>query len=277
MIPSDVSDYYALGQERDRLDAGVGRLEALRTEELLARWLPAAPAVVLDVGGAAGRYALPLAARGYQVHLVDPVLLHVEQARRASGGADHPLASVGLGDARQLPFAGASADAVLLLGPLYHLTERADRLLALREARRVLRQGGIVVAAAVSRWASVIDGFARGSMRETAFADIAAEDVATGVHRNPTGRPGWFTTAYFHRPDELLDEVRAAGLDPDGPVAVEGVAATASDLDAVLDDPALRARALDAVRRTEREPSLLGASSHLLIAGRVTGATAPTP
>lgn len=275
MIPSDVSDYYALGQERDRLDAGVGRLEALRTEELLARWLPAAPAVVLDVGGAAGRYALRLAARGYQVHLVDPVPLHVEQARHASRGADHPLASVGLGDARRLPFAGGSADVVLLLGPLYHLTECADRLLALREAHRVLRPGGIVVAAAISRWASVIDGFARGSMREAAFADIAAEDVATGVHRNPTGRPGWFTTAYFHRPDELHDEVRAAGLDPDGPVAVEGVAATATDLDAVLDDPALRARALEVVRRTEREPSLLGASSHLLIAGRATGGTAP--
>jgi 2-polyprenyl-3-methyl-5-hydroxy-6-metoxy-1,4-benzoquinol methylase len=74
--------YYEEGRERDRLlRRGLGRLEYLRTRELLARYLPPAPATVLDVGGGAGVYALPLAREGYSVHLIDAVPLHVEQAR----------------------------------------------------------------------------------------------------------------------------------------------------------------------------------------------------
>ena len=132
-----VKGHYAEGAERDRLlGGGAGRLEYLRTRELFARHLPSAPATVVDVGGGAGIYALPLAAEGYSVHLIDPVPLHVEQAIKGSSSQPKaPLASVEVGDARGLPMEQASADAVLLLGPLYHLTERTDRVLALREAR----------------------------------------------------------------------------------------------------------------------------------------------
>jgi SAM-dependent methyltransferase len=163
---------------------------------------------------------------------------------------------------------GGSADAALLLGPLHHLVEREDRLRALREARRLLRPGGVVVVAAISRWASTLDGFRQGLLAHPAFDRIVADDVTTGVHRNPDAQPGWFTTAYFHRPEELVEEVAAAGLVPDGPVAVEGLAGLAPDIDAVLDDDDVRPRALEALRRTEREPALLGVSSHLLVAGR---------
>jgi ubiquinone/menaquinone biosynthesis C-methylase UbiE len=202
------------------------------------------------------------------VHLLDPAELHVHQAKDASRTSRRPLASVQQGDARRLPFPDDSVDAVLLLGPLYHLTPREDRLRALCEATRVLRVGGLVIAAAISRWASALDGFVNGFLREPEFAAIVADDLASGVHRNPARRPGWFTTAYFHRPEELRDEVRAAGLDTDGPVAVEGIASVTPSLDALLDDPATRCRVLDVVRSTEREPALLGVSSHLLVAGR---------
>lgn len=278
-LPQDVHDHYAAGRERDRLTSGQGRLEALRTTELLGRWLPAPPAVVLDVGGAAGHDALPLAAQGHVVHLLDPVPLHVEQARAASAAARQPLAAVLQGDARELPFEDASADAVLLLGPLYHLVERVDRLRALREARRVLRPGGVVVAAAISRWASTADGICAGLLRDPRFAELVEQDVRTGVHDNRWSEPQWFATAYFHRPEELAEEVREAGLEPDGPVAVEGLGGPATDLDAMLDDPATRERVLAALRRVEREPSLLGASPHLLVCGRLpaTGAGRPAP
>jgi ubiquinone/menaquinone biosynthesis C-methylase UbiE len=92
--------------------------------------LPAGrPATVVDVGGGAGAYAMPLASAGYQVHLIDPVPLHVEQAAAASRQAGTSLTGISAGDARDLPVADHSADAVLLLGPLYHLTSREDRLL----------------------------------------------------------------------------------------------------------------------------------------------------
>jgi SAM-dependent methyltransferase len=106
--------------------------------ELLERLLPAPPAQVLDVGGGPGTYAAPLARRGYRVHVVDPVPLHVEQARQAAGADPAASFTAALGDARQLAEAGESQDAVLLFGPLYHLTGTAHRQRALAEARRVL-------------------------------------------------------------------------------------------------------------------------------------------
>ena len=69
--------------EADRLVSGPSVLELLRTKEILSRLLPPPPAVVLDVGGGPGVYAAWLLARGYEVHLVDPVPLHVEQAEKS--------------------------------------------------------------------------------------------------------------------------------------------------------------------------------------------------
>jgi SAM-dependent methyltransferase len=263
----EIAAYYDRGEEQGRL-GDWGRLEFMRTRELLSRLLPAPPAAVLDVGGAAGAYALPLAAEGYEVHLVDPVALHVEQARAASAAQpDAPLASAAQADARELPFADESADVVLMLGPLYHLTEAADRARALHEARRALRPGGLLAAAAITRFASTLDGVAQGFLLEPGFEEIVERDLAEGQHRNPDAHPGWFTTAYFHRPDELEREVAAAGFDVRAVLAIEGAVGAAAEthaLDAWLDDPVRRDVLLRAIRRVEAEPSLLGASPHVL-------------
>src|SRR5262245_57490302 len=121
-LEPDILAHYALGLERDRLTTW-GRLEAARTWELLRRFVPRAPAVVLDVGGGEGAYALPLAREGYAVHLVDPVPRHVEGARAGSAAQPAaPLTGADVGDARDLSMIpDRSVDAVLILGPLYHL------------------------------------------------------------------------------------------------------------------------------------------------------------
>src|SRR5690349_2495113 len=153
----DVTAFYARGLERDRLSGGQGALELARTQALLMRFLPPPPCVVADIGGGPGCYAVWLAERGYDVHLVDPVPLHIEQAAalaRSRPGVS--LASAAIGDARRLSLPDESIDAVLLLGPLYHLPQRADRIGALAEARRVCRRGGVVIAAAISRFASTL-------------------------------------------------------------------------------------------------------------------------
>ena len=98
--------------------------------EIIRRFLPPPPARILDVGGGPGRYALDLQAAGYVVELVDVLEAHVAQAKSAGV----KLATVG--DARELELADAATDAVLLLGPLYHLTERSDRVQAWTEAAR---------------------------------------------------------------------------------------------------------------------------------------------
>jgi len=266
---ADIAAFYARGLERDRLGSRHGALEFARTQSLLEQFLPAPPAVIADVGGGPGRYAVWLARRGYRVHLVDPVALHVEQARAAFNEFEAgQMATAMEGDARALEFADESADAVLLLGPLYHLPDRIDRVKALVEARRVCRPGGVVIAAAISRFASTLDGLRAGYLDDPAFAAIAASDRTDGRHRNPTRHPAYFTTSYFHRPEELADECQAAGLAHEATLAVEGPGWLLPDLDARLADERRRTVFLSALAAIQSEPTLLGASAHFLAVAR---------
>ena len=269
-VHAEISAHYEEGIEKERLlGEGAGRLEYLRTRELLARYLPPAAATILDVGGGTGAYALPLAKEGYSIYLVDPVPLHVEQVTAAPvAQPEAPLVGVEVGDARSLSQEDESVDAVLLLGPLYHLTLRDDRIQALSEAWRVVRPGGVMVAAAISRFASTIDGLLRGFLLDSEFEAIVERDVREGQHRNPTGQPEWFTTAYFHLPEELRGEVKEAGFAVEALVGVEGPAWAAPDLDAWLEDLRRRAKLLATIGRVEAEPSLIGASAHLLVVAR---------
>lgn len=253
--------YYALGGEASRLHDGQGYIELVRTQDILRRVLPAPPARVIDIGGATGEYATWLAGRGYEVRLVDPVPMHVEAAR--SRGVDAVC-----GDARQLAEPDARADAALLLGPLYHLTNRAERTAALAEAVRVVRPGGFVVGAAISRFASAHVAITESRADDAAFLRIVAADLATGLHRNTARHPEFFTTAYFHRPDELADEFGAVGLADVRVRGVEGVAGwCAREVTAALRDPEQRGGVMDLLARLEEEPSVTGASAHLLAVG----------
>jgi hypothetical protein len=159
-------------------------------------------------------------------------------------------------------------DAVLLFGPLYHLTEVEDRLMALQEAERVLRSGGMLFAAGISRFASTLQGFARGYIDDPEFAALAERDLEEGQHRNPSAKPGYFTTAYFHHPDDLVDEVRNSGFSLEALLAVEGPFWMLQDIEDQWADEAKRQRLLDILKRIEGERSLLGASAHIMAVGR---------
>lgn len=173
-----------------------------------------------------------------------------------------------VGDARRLEEADSSVDYVLMLGPLYHLTERADRVKSLGEAFRVLRPGGLLFAAAISHFASLIESLEKGFFDEPAFAPILERDLADGQHRNQTGNPQYFTTAFFHRPGELSRELIAAGFRVEEVLAIEGPGWLARDFDDLWTDQAQRARLLEAIRKVEREPSILGVSAHIMAVGR---------
>lgn len=264
MIDPEILAYYEHGLEQDRLSADQRRIEFLRVWDLLERHLPAAPARVLDVGGGAGAYALPLAAAGYEVHLIDPVPLHVEQAEAASRAASAPLAGTTVGDARALDAGDGSADAVLLLGPLYHLTDRGDRVTALREAGRVLRPGGVVLAKALSRFYPLFEDVAFGAPVVPNELERNVAFLADGQYRNPGGDPADFTTSYFHRPEELAEEVREAGLRLRALVAGSGGLKLLPQLPERLNDPDQRKRVLDLLRLLESEPSILGMSQNFV-------------
>jgi ubiquinone/menaquinone biosynthesis C-methylase UbiE len=265
---SPVVAHYDMGYEKDRLETGPGRLERVRTKEILARHLPPAPADILDIGGGPGAYSAWLASMGYRVELLDIVPLHVEQAQHTFADLGLETARARVGDALRLPYPSDSADFALLLGPLYHLPERSDRLIALREAWRVVRPGGGVAVAAISRFASLLDGFFRGFSQDPSFVAIVEEDLASGRHQNPTENARYFTNAYFHHPQEVSAELEEAGfVDPDL-VAVEGPFWCLQNFDEIWSTTELRDRMLGFLRQIERDASLIGASAHLLALAR---------
>jgi SAM-dependent methyltransferase len=259
-----IAEYYDRWPEEDRLGLGPFQLEEARTRELIQRFAPPPPATVIDVGGAAGAYALWLAHSGYTVHLVDAVPRLVAEANRRSVGAPRPLASCRVADARSLEVEAESADIVLLLGPLYHLTEAGERAQALREAARVLRKGGWLFAAGISRFASALDGLVHDLLDDPEFGPIVERDLRDGQHRNPTAKLDYFTTAYFHRPDELEAEVRAAGFALQGVYGLEGPGWILPDVAARLAHARQRNSLLQLARMVETESSLAGMSAHLL-------------
>jgi SAM-dependent methyltransferase len=261
--------------EARRITEGLGQLELLRTREIVRRYLPEGPLRVLDVGGGAGVHAAWLAEDGHEVHLVDPVPRHVEQARCLAPRRGRITAEQG--DARDLGAAVASFDAVLLLGPLYHLTKRGDRIRALRQAARVVCPDGVVFVAAISRFAPLFDGLSREFLFDPSFRPLVERDLLDGQHRNPQRRPHWFTTAYFHRPDELQAEVEAASLEVVDIIGVEGLAGLLPGLDERWEDETDRETILWSARVVETEPSLLGLSPHLLVVARPTGRDRPRP
>ena len=266
---SEIRSFYEKYDESNRLATGVFQLEYARAQEILLRALPPPPAVILDAGGGPGIYSCWLAQKGYETHLLDPVPVHLEQARqRSSQQPEHPVASFRLGDARHLDFADGRFDGVLLMGPLYHLLDREDRIQTLRETRRALRPGGVLCAAAISRFASACDGLFQNHLRDATFAAIVQDDLKDGRHRNPTGEPMYFTDSYFHRPEELAEEITAAGLQQDHTLAVESVGWLLQNFEEWWKDEARREQLLELIQRMESEPSLLGASAHLMAIAR---------
>lgn len=259
-LDADIRRYYETTQEAERLEAPFWRWEKVRTLDLLQRFLPRPPAVILDVGGAAGAYAFPLARMGYTVDLFDPVPSHIEQARQRASTLQRVPRTFQVADARTIPSEDGAADAVLFFGPLYHLTNLDDRLAAIREAHRVLRGGGVLMAVAISRFASALDGIARGLIRDPRFVEIVRQDLATGQHRNDMGNPDYFTTAFFHHPDELKAELIQGGFSEPKLCAIEGplwgVQEPAEDQE--------RERLLEMMRAVEGESTLIGASAHIM-------------
>jgi ubiquinone/menaquinone biosynthesis C-methylase UbiE len=262
----EIARHYERMQEGRRITEGLGQLELLRTQEVLRRYLPVHPSSIIDIGGGTGVHASWLASQGHRVHVVDLVGHHVETAARQDGSPGRITAEVG--DARDLAVADDSFDAALLFGPLYHLTEREDRLRTWAEAQRAVRAGGYIFAAAISRFASLFDGLARGFLFDPAFRGIAERDLEDGQHRNPDDVPHWFTTAYLHHPDEFRQEAEDSGVEVLAVLGVEGLAGWLPQLSDRWTSPEGREAILFAARRVESEASLIGLSAHLIAVTR---------
>lgn len=268
LLPADyreaILQYYQATDETGRLLRVENELELLRTRDILLRYLPEPPAELIDIGGGPAVHSFWLAGLGYRTHLVDIVPRHIEQARQLNREMEKSLASISVGDARALDFPDLSADAVLLLGPLYHLIKSEDRLAALREALRVLRPGGVLITQAISRYAALVKLLSRQMVGNQRLAKVAQETARTGWHL-PSQDMDFFTTAFFHHPYELEREIIQTGFQLCTTLAVEGPARLLGrDFSLHWQNPLTRQWLLDLARDLEAEPSLLGVSGHIM-------------
>lgn len=124
-------------------------------------------------------------------------------------------------------------------------------------------------------WASALDGLSRNLLGDPAFARIVKQDLRDGRHQNPTNRLDYFTTAYFHRPEELRDEVTDAGFEVQGVYGVEGPAWILPDFVERWKDERARTDLLELARMLESEPAMIGSSAHLLVSAQKGGAASP--
>ncbi len=261
-----IADHYSKGNESQRLLSGRGELEFLRTKQIIEQFLPDESGLsIADVGGGSGPYAFWLAGKGHKVALFDLVPKHIEKALSINKNAPNPLTRIEVADVRSLELESQRYHVVLLLGPLYHLTSAEERNKVLRRVAGWLSPGSVAFVAYISRLASMLDGFVTGYYEDPEYLEIVRQDLETGVHSPNRDNMRYFTDAYFHHPDEIEREAEEADLQVVDLVAVEGVAWLWQNFDEIWSDPQQRAIMLEMIDRTDRDRSLLGASSHGLL------------
>ncbi len=235
-----------------------------RTRQIIKGRLPKRECTIVDIGGAAGAYAFWLASQGHNVHLLDPIKLHIEQAKTESKTSGISLTEVAIAKAKCLPFDDQTFDVALLLGPLYHLVIRKSRILALKEAFRVLKDGGILFAAVISRYGSVMDGFFKNLIVDPEFVQIMKRDIKDGQHRNPKRRPGYFTTASFHRPEDFEIELKDSGFSDRQLLVIESILSYIPDFMKKWKNQSFRSVLLDTLKRMESDRTVLGLGGHIM-------------
>lgn len=255
--------YNSTQTETDRLGQHVFQLEKIRTQEIILRYLKSRMNIA-DIGGATGAYSFWLHEMGHRVHLLDAAEFHIEAATKTSISENKPLASISLGDARRLPFDNEQFDLVLLFGPLYHLQEKEDRVKSIAEAKRVLKKGGVLLAATITRYASLFDGFWQGFIEDPAFEDILKQDLEDGNHFNPVNHPMYFTDAHFHTQKEIEKEFTNAGFSKFNTIAIEGFGWLTPNFVEKWNDEDSRNKMLRYVKQTENDPIMIGISAHVM-------------
>ncbi|MDQ6917944.1 MAG: class I SAM-dependent methyltransferase [Candidatus Dormibacteraeota bacterium] len=247
-----------------------GAIERELHRRAFERLLPSR-ARVLDLGGGPGHWTIWLARRGHRVVLADlsPRLLAIARRELTEAGVE-PEAVLEV-DARDLGrFAAGEFDAVLALGPFYHLVSVADRGLAAREAHRVLRPGGLLLATVMTRYAWLLGVLLEAGSSRLADVRRALED---GVYRNPV--EGRFTEAYLFRPAEVVPFFETNGFETELAMASQSFLYLAQEQVAELHqrDAEAYAALLDIAYQAATDPSILGISGHILYAGRTRAGT----
>lgn len=268
-LNKQILDYYSKGKEKDRLYQGYFQLERVRSQEIILRYLTRKKNLrILDIGGGCGYYSFWLRKLGHKIYLVDLVEKNIQIAKDAANKKKLNLECIETGDARSLRFKDGYFDAVLMMGPLYHLTNKKDRLKALREARRVLHKEGVFFGAAISKFAWMLDSFYYGLIQDPDCVKIMNRDLLNGQHRNYTKKFNYFTTAFLTLPEGLLKEVKQAGFKSVEVLAIEAFGAHLPGFNKNWHNPKFVKLLLRTLDKVEKDSSLLGMSNHIMAVAR---------
>lgn len=266
---------YNAGIERNRLRTGIGLIEFERTKEILLEKLPGPPAVIYDIGGAYGEYSWWLASLGYEVHLFDlsetNILMSEELAEEYPGVR---LKSALVCDARCIPRPDKSADAILLMGPLYSITEYNERILAIRECRRLLKDDGVLFSAALTPYSVLVSRLAvyredntpkRRELDNPAVLSMIERALDDGCYINPERKiAAGLGSSHLHTAKALRAELSCGGFDTQSVHGVMGGAWLAPNLDELLENEYTKKVLMKTVRMLDTHEEIIGLSGHLL-------------
>jgi len=266
-ISRDIELFYNRASEETRLEKGMGVFEFERIKSLILHYISKPHSTIVDVGGGTGKYSAWLAQNNHKVHMIEPVAKHVEIARQRSNSLKNKF-SIQIGDSRQLNVPSNSADIVILHGPLYHLQKLNDRIASIQEAKRVLKNGGIMLGFAINHTASTLVGLLNGLIHKKSFFEMCREELTTGMHNPPDDFPWLLAEAYYHKPEELKNEFVSQELTFLNIHAVEGMAWLDKNFFVSLQNEYKKQRLLKLLEITENDSYLLPFSPHMMIAAQ---------
>ena len=250
-------------------------IEFERTKEILLENLPNPPAVIYDIGGAYGEYSYWLASLGYEVHLFDLFPKNIEMSNEL--GKEYPecsLKSAEVCDALSVPRKDKSADAVLLMGPLYHITDYSERILAIKESTRLLKDNGILFSAALTPFSVLLHNITvynplgenpDKTLEKPEFIKMVERELHDGHHINPDNTIySGLGSAYLHTAKALRKELCEGGFSDTVVHGIMGGAWLANYIDELMKNDVSRNALMNTVRLLDTCEEIIGLSGHLL-------------
>lgn len=278
-IDKTVLARYNAGIEKNRLRTGIGIIEFERTKEILLENLPKPPAVIYDIGGGYGEYSWWLASLGYEVHLFDLSETNIDMSSEmADEYRDCSLKSAIVCDARSVPCADKSADAILLMGPLYSITEFEERIAAIKESFRLLKDNGVLFSAALTPYSVLLPRITayhddnsniKNELDNPDVISIIERALCDGCYINPERRiANGLGSSHLHTAKELKDELLYGGFVTSAVHGVMGGAWLAPNLDELLEKEETKKVLMKTVRMLDMHEEIIGLSGHLLAVSR---------
>lgn len=262
-----ISDYYTRYNEKNRLNKREGILEKIRTKEIISRYLHQKNLNIADIGGGTGEYSIWLKKLGHKVTLIDLTPNHIETALDTCKLEGIELDFASTGNSLNTNLQSDQFDIVLMLGPLYHLINRGERIRSLKEGYRVLKKDGILICSAIGRYTVMMYGYLYNSIDDPDFQLIVEKVLSGGIHRN-ANVTDFFTDSYFHRIHDLEDEVREAGLNILKSIGIEGPFWITDDIEKRCNDISKMNVMLKFIKMIESEQDIIGASKHYIVVAK---------